>query len=451
MYSDYGSFIILMLYALVLFLIIGIVFFIYRRPPGILKKFYKISVKKRNRIKTCIFGLGCMIVIVLFIFSIQMESMASIAHVSGKKEDLSKKENLLKVLNEKQQKKVNKGYVKTIKKIEDILEHYKDEVLLYDEEDVHDSDGGSSWSGENGWITLNAEIIVTEDSDVSNDGQELYQLIHTGSGDYEEHYSQLPEKKKSIIQKMEWREKKGILYAVNEKGVYIDGTAQLNLKNSQLVKEFENAGFKGIQKWIQTCENSKDGILVQINKKKTRVFHDTASYHRFTSHGITFLYNYREFIIETNAAKVSGIKNLADLLPEEGRGQWQILKVYPGGKYQQIVLETRSDDHHCSKIVRICIQKDKIRQITIGAEVDSGIILGENEKEIKRKQEGFYEKEKIFLKECFLKMGIDEKEATQWLNHFQFTQTKKNGKIGSYQYQCTKNQNSMYEWAVIIN
>ncbi|MDD3746360.1 MAG: hypothetical protein PHD70_07815 [Anaerostipes sp.] len=391
---------------------------------GTLKK------RKRNRRIGLVAGIillvGCVIMLWNFL------DVRSEIRIAAKNSYLPSKKSVTAEFTAKQPKTNDKEMRKTFKKLYQALKHTKyvgnETVNLYDYSFASwysDKIQDSPWEYD-GETDFYADGMAHNDYNEAN----LYRLIQTKNGDYQEDFHTLSTYKKNKIKGYDWKQKRDLIYAVDKDNHYIDGTAQMNLAQSEFIQNLEKEGFHGIAEWMKKVEADSKGIEVVVNNKKT-LFHDVNKYYRFESNGIEFLYNYADFIIRHDCDSQQSFSKMKKQVPQEGREYWTLTNYNPGGEYTQIQMQSNAwkDTYYESRFVKILKKDGHISQMTLWIPYvqfyEGGLNINQ----------GFYNREKPFIKACLMQMGVKEQEANEWVNHFTIADKKTKGTIGNRNYQ----------------
>lgn len=434
------SFVLLVLICLIVVVVI-ICNWMNRKPSKLVKKYGQIPLKGRKRIQRICLGAGFVLTAVFLGRSLIVKKTPSSVQMETKTSKLP----LKKLSKEQDETKIDPTYEKYLKKLYNIMAESLYINMLEDTEDFE------SWielrEDQCEPFAISAEEILGKGGDsYTATSSKFYDLIQKKKNDYVRNYSQLSKKKQKEMQGWSWKEKEGILYAVNGKeGKYLQGTAQMNLENSEFVKSMEKAGFTGISKWMHDCTADKNGIWINTTDGKKRLFHDAGTYHKFTSHGLTFYYNYQCLKIYFDYEKLTGKEDAVKNFPIEIDPEWTVKHTRPGGTYSQIDLNTDIGSFYCAKNMKVLTKDGQICQVTVCAATQEDNLTGENGKMMVRRQDGFYGSEKPFLLKCLKNMGVSEEEAKSWLEQVNFRKDKE-GEIGTCHYKMISDaRESVYD------
>lgn len=437
MYYSYNIFLFVMIVMVIIVCAAALIYYIYHRPPKVLNKFYETPLKVRKNLARVLLLIGCIGGGIYFWNSISVKKFPTSIKISAKKMQVPQREDMEKKFRDtNQDTKPNAVYKKQLKKFYHVLCTQKD--TKGDSGGIEEFENQLDiWSeGERqNMVTIDAASLAVENVEkleIWDDS--LRKILEKNKNDYEEAYDQLSTKAKQQIKNMDWKIKNGVLYAVNRKGEYLYGTAQLlHYEDRAFVKAMENAGFSGIRQWLKRCNEKSKGITIKTTDGKQHLLHNTNQSYRFESQGITFIYNYQCLIMELDYEKLTGFKDESKKLPRDSTLMWKVKKAYPGGSYSQVDLQSDGfDQWYCQKNMKVLLKGDKIRQMTIHSELqvekieEDGTVI---------RQDGFYEKEKAYVIKCLKNMGVSEEIAQKWLDDFKFNQTKTEGTVGNCNYQ----------------
>lgn len=444
MYINAVIIFLLPVFLLLLFIAIGIV--LYRHPSKLQKKWYQVSYKNRKRVKQAAVVLGFCLIAASGISSItKSDRLTSNIQLSAKEMNFATKEETEKAADQSYNKEQDDQWLKAFYKIltsdDFISAHLPGDDGSYNNWKSNIMDQGTG----DYEIRIHAENVVVEksygkksdediDSDVdfdSYDKEGFYNIIQRKDKTFEENYQKLSDSKKQKIANLKWNYKDGLLYAtdkVNE--ICINGAAQYFMKDSKLIHSLEKGGYHGISQWMEECEKNQDGIKVKAGNK-TYIFHNTDKWYKFEKNGVTFLYNYKRFVIRFDLNKVMGSKSHIADLPTEGRELWTVMADHSGASSDEVILRSYNDeDLYAKKHVQIYLKDHKIRQM---------LIYWSDSDEFK----GFTKEENKFIKACFEKMGIASDDAEKWLDTFTIKKHSQSGKLGSWNYKQGKSQSQI--------
>ncbi|MDD4371858.1 MAG: hypothetical protein PHD56_12420 [Anaerostipes sp.] len=390
------------------------------------------TLKKRKRNRRIGLVAGIILLVGCFIMLWNYVDVHSGIRIAVKNSYLPSKKSVTAEFTAKQPKTNDKEMKKTLKKLYEALKHTK----YVGNETVELQDYSfANWYGDKTQDSLweyDGDTDFYADSMSHNDYNEanLYRLIQMKNGDYQEAFHTLSTYKKNKIKGYDWKQKRDLIYAVDKDNHYIDGTAQMNLAQSEFIKNLEKEGFHGIAEWMKKIEEDSKGIEVVVNNKKT-LFHDVNKYYRFESNGIEFLYNYADFIIRHDCDSQQSFSKMKKQVPQEGRECWTLTNYNPGGEYTQIDMQSNAwkDTYYESRFVKILKKDGHIYQMTLWIPY-----VQFYEGDLNTNQ-GFYNREKPFIKACLMQMGVEEQAANDWVNHFTIADKKTNGTIGNCNYQ----------------
>lgn len=428
-------------FLLLIIIAIGIV--LYRHPSKLQKKWYQVSYKNRKRVKQAAVILGfCLIAVIEVHFMTKSDQLTSQIQLSAKEMNFATKKETEKMADQSYDKEQNdkwlKEFYKMLKSDDDIADLLSDDDGSYTSWKLNITDQKTG----DYEIRINAENVVVEksygkDSDEDVDSDEgfdsydkegFYNIIQRKDKIFEENYQKLSGSKKQKITNLNWNYKDGLLYATDEDNkICINGAAQYFMKDSKLINSLEKGGYQGIKQWMEACEKNQDGIKVKAGNK-TYLFHNTDQWNKFEKNGVTFLYNYKRFVIRFDLNKVMGSKSHIADLPTTGRELWTVMADHTGVSSDEVILRSYNDeDLYAKKHVQIYLKDHKIKQM---------LIYWNDSDELK----GFTEEENKFIKACFEKMGIASDDANQWLNTFTIKKHSQSGKLGSWSYEQGKSQ-----------
>ena len=438
--------ILLLLPVFLLLLIIAIGIVLYRHPSKLQKKWYQVSYKNRKRVKQAAVILGFCLIAAIGISSItKSDRLTSNIQLSAKEMNFATKEETEKAADQSYNKEQDDQWLKAFYKIltsdDFISANLPGDDGSYDNWKLNIMDQGTG----DYEIRINAENVIVEksygkDSDEDVDSDEgfdsydkegFYNIIQRKDKTFEENYQKLSDSKKQKIINLNWNYKDGLLYATNEDNkICINGAAQYFMKDSKLINSLEKGGYQGIKQWMEDCEKNQAGIKVKAGNK-TYLFHNTDQWHKFEKNCVTFLYNYKRFVIRFDLNKVMGSKSHIADLPTTGRELWTVKADHTGASSDEVILRSYNDeDLYAKKHVQIYLKDHKIKQM---------LIYWNDSDELK----GFTKEENIFIKACFEKMGIASDDAAKWLDTFTIKKHSQSGKLGSWNYQQEKSQSQI--------
>lgn len=428
--------------------IIAIVVWFYQKSSKIEKFYAKVDLSKRNHWKRCLLAIISLAILLVFGYQIGIA-------IPETKTDIPVKAagTVQKPKTGSYEEGENKNYKNVLKKLYGVIKKeynnycndqemasFHDWTMLYDDSQLQVFSAEDYLMGD---VPAHLQETLNE--------TKFYKIIKTKDSDLCEAYHTLPKTKKKQLQNLSWREKKGILYAVEGEEV-LAGTAQMSLADSSLMKRLEQAGFHGICSWMRSCDRKKNSIEVSVGKK-IKPFYDTDQMYTFESQGVCFYYNHKIFSMKASRQKMEEKKDIYTKLPQEGIAQWQLANINTGGMYDQVnFMKYVWDNAYYKKNIKLMLKNDQIIYMSIAADFFSETYNEEAENAIVAVKTGFYKKEQPFIRGCLLKMGAAENEANQWISKFSFKQKKKEGNIGKLSYRIEQaNVDQRIKYRVVIS
>lgn len=438
MYIEHGIGLVVTLLPVLLFvaLVAGIVV-LYRHPTKLQKRWYKISFKKRKRVKQFFVLVGFVAIFAMLLYpQLHVKKIESDIELSAKQLHTPTAQKLHASLKDSHTEEyIPAKKIKNLYKILSSDEDMQNQISSNGSDDLDNMNFGidNDQTGEYE-IRLFAENAALnrmgEETDEDYDEyeeSEFYKIIRNKDKTLFENYQNLSEEQKQKIRNLEWHYKKGVLYAAKDNKKLQNGSTQYFMKDSKVIKNLDKSGYHGIKQWMEQCENETKGLRVKVGNK-TYLLHNADQWHKFEKNGITFLYNYKRFIIRFNINKEIGIKNNTTDLPQTGREVWTVMSDHSGVASNEVILRSNKDDDvYGKKHIQIFLKDHKIEQMLIYW--DDDVLIDSGEPKV------FSKAEKTFIRACFNKMGISSDEAAKWLDTFVISQKKQSGKIGDWNYE----------------
>ena len=440
MYIEHGIGLVITLLPVLLFVVLvaGIIV-LYRHPTKLQKRWYKISLKKRKRVKQFFVFLGFVAIFAMLLYpQLHTKKMKSEVELSAKQLHTPTVKKLHASLKDSHTEeyipaKKIKNLYKILSSDEDIMQQSQissNESVDFDSTNFgidNDQTGEYEIRVFAESAALNRMSVEAQENYYEYEEGKFYKIIRNKDKTFSENYQNLSEEQKQKITNLEWHYKKGVLYAADGNKKLQNGSAQYFMKDTKVIKDLDKSGYKGIRQWMEQCEKDKKGLRVKVGNK-TYLLHNADQWHKFEKNGITFLYNYKRFIIRFNINKEIGIKNNTTDLPQTGREVWTVMADHSGVASNEVILRSNKDDDvYGKKHIQIFLKDHKIKQMLIYW--DGDVLIDSDEPKV------FSKAEKTFIKACFEKMGISSDEAAKWLDTFMIGRTKESGKIGDWNYE----------------
>lgn len=444
-YSWNMNYFFLLFIGMMLFFMIGIT--LYRHPMKIWKKYSNSSLKKRKAMKRIgLFGMMSLMILYLapMFFEKTEKSLVSFKAASM---PMGKEKKILETMSKKRKRAetISKKEDRQLKTLYQILSQ-TDLTKACFQNETYQSTSYEAWRDD--ILTGDAEYVLSlkaewaademgkiadlQEEDRVHDAfdEQFYDLFQKEDGTYEEDYDALPRKIQNKIRNLNWQRKKGVLCAIDEQGVCVNGTAQYRMEESPLFDRLERAGYRGIKRWMQNCEKDSKGIEINAGGKK-ELFHNTSQYYIFRKKGIIFSYNFKRLEIRFDAKKLYG--EAERKVSAERVGIWTLKTDHSGEKLREQVFRSYNDEDVYSK--KHCVLVSENNQVM------RMILCWEDQTKVR----GVSEAEKPFLKACFLKMGISKQEAGQWLESVSMKNNPKSGVLGKWKYRQDDVADTIYD------
>lgn len=434
----------------ILFFMIGIT--LYRHPMKIWRKFSNSSLKKRRALKRI--GLFCMTALIILYLAPMFfqKTEKSLISFRAASMPVGKEKKILEPIWKKRKRAetISRKEDRQLKTLYQILSQTELTRTCFQNE-TYQSASYKEWRDD--ILTGDAEYVLSlkaewaadeigkgtdsEEEDRVHDefDEQFYGLFQKKDGTYEEDYDKLSGGIQKKIRNLNWQRKKGVLCAIDEQGVCINGTAQYRMEESHLFDRLERAGYRGIKRWIQNCEQDSKGIEVNAGGKK-ELFHNTSQYYMFRKNGITFSYNFKRLEIRFDAKKLYG--EAQQKASAERVGIWTLKTDHSGEKIREQVFRSYNDEEVYSK--KQCVLVSESNQIM------RMILCWENQTKVW----GISEAEKPFLEACFVKMGISRQEARQWMENASMKNRPKSGVLGRWKYRQDDVTDTVYDRSKVL-